>query len=211
MPLLQKHASPLWGIWKIETRWEQLLAQSECPDLYRPFLDQCRSESRKAEWLAVRLLLRELTGRETEIAHRDNGAPYLPDSEYNISISHTKGYAAVILDRAHPVGIDIEYRSERVRRIKSRFLDESECARLAGASTEALLICWSAKETSFKMTGQCTADFRKDLRILSFECFADVGKIDVKEMLTAEIATYEITYAVTPAYVVTYGIACAGK
>ncbi|MDR1603049.1 MAG: 4'-phosphopantetheinyl transferase superfamily protein [Tannerella sp.] len=211
MPLLQKYTSPRWGIWKIEEDWEQLLALFESPALYRPFLDKCRSERRKAEWLAVRLLLRELTGRETAIAYHDNGSPYLPDSEYNISISHTKGHAAVILDCEHSVGIDIEYRSERIQKIKSRFLHESECDRLHNASTEALLICWSAKETAFKMTGQRTADFRKDIRVLSFELSEATGCVDVKEMLTAESTIYMIKYAITPAYVLTYGISPSEK
>jgi phosphopantetheinyl transferase len=209
MPLLQKHTSPRWGIWKIEEGWEQLLAQFECPALYRPFLDKCLSDSRKAEWLAVRLLLRELTGREMTVAYRDNGSPYLPESDCNISISHTRGHAAVILDCAHVVGIDIEYRSERVQRIKSRFLHESERDGLRNASTEALLICWSAKETAFKMTGRRTADFRKDIRVLPpFELSEPSGCVDVKETLTAASAVYGIKYAVTPAYVVTYGISC---
>ncbi|MDR0756614.1 MAG: 4'-phosphopantetheinyl transferase superfamily protein [Tannerella sp.] len=211
MPLLQKHTSPRWGIWRIEEGWEQLLAQSDCPALYRPFLDKCRSDSRKAEWLAVRLLLRELTGRETAIAYHDNGSPYLPESDCNISISHTRGYAAVILDCTHVAGIDIEYRSERVQRIKSRFLHESESDRLNNASTDALLICWSAKETAFKMTGRRTADFRKDIRVLPFELSEASGCVDVKETLTEASTVYRIKYAVTPAYVVTYGIFRAGK
>ncbi|MDR2119714.1 MAG: 4'-phosphopantetheinyl transferase superfamily protein [Tannerella sp.] len=211
MPLLQKYSSPHWGVWKIEECWEQLLTLFESPALYRPFLDKCRSEIRKAEWLAVRLLLRELTSKEASVAYHDNGAPYLLESEYNISISHTKGYAAVILDCVHSVGIDIEYRSERVQRIKSRFLNEDEYDRLNSASTEVLLICWSAKETTFKMTRQRAADFRKDIRILSFELSETTGYIDVKETFTSEAATYRIVYTVTPEYIVTYGISHAGK
>jgi 4'-phosphopantetheinyl transferase EntD len=212
MPLLQKYTSPLWGIWKIEEQWEQLLALSECPALYHSFLDKCKSASRKAEWLAVRLLLRELAGSEITIAYHNNGSPYLPDSEYNISISHTKGYAAVILGRDHPVGIDIEHRSERVQRIRSRFLNEVECDWLNDASTETLLICWSAKETAFKMAKQRTADFRRDIYIHPFELSsAKTGYLTVQETLTVESAIYRLKYAATPAYVVTYGILCAGK
>lgn len=211
MPLLQKHASPLWGIWKIDEHWEQLLALSECPSLYRPFLDRCRSASRKAEWLAARMLLRELTGRETAIAYRGNGAPYLVDAGYHISISHTRGYAAVILDRTHIAGIDIEHRSERVQRVKSRFLSEAECAALHGASTEALLVCWSAKEAAFKMTGRRAADFREDLQILSAGPIESCGTVTVGETRADGPAVYELTYAVTPAYAVAYGLSPAEK
>ncbi|MDR2041705.1 MAG: 4'-phosphopantetheinyl transferase superfamily protein, partial [Tannerella sp.] len=174
MPVLQKSTSPLWGIWKIEERWEELLALSEWPDAYRSFLDSSRSEDRKTEWLAVRMLLRELLGHETRIAYHPQGAPYLPDAPYHISISHTKGYAAVLLHPDHPVGIDIEYRSERIRKLASRFLTEPELQLLGeNPGIAELLTCWSAKETAFKITGQRIADWQKDLHILAGDLFKD--------------------------------------
>ncbi len=45
---------------------------------------------------------------------------------YHISISHTLGYVAVILSRDYEVGVDIEYVSDRVNRISSRFLRDDE-------------------------------------------------------------------------------------
>jgi phosphopantetheinyl transferase len=204
MPVLQKSAAPLWGIWKIEESWEELLALSERPDAYLPFLNGSKSDSRKAEWLAVRMLLRELTGSETEIAYRTSGAPYLPDAPYHIAISHTKGYAAVLLHPNHPAGIDIEYRSERVQKLKSRFLTEPEL-RLLGENpgTAELLICWSAKETAFKMTGQRIADWQKDLHILACHFSPNAGFLTVRETLTPPSVTYQIHYEVTPDFVLT--------
>ena len=98
----------------------------ERPEAYLPILNRYKSEGRKSEWLSVRVLLKELTGSEPDILYHDNGAPYLPESSLHISISHTKGFAAVLLSPNKPVGIDIEYRSERIHRIKSRFLSETE-------------------------------------------------------------------------------------
>ncbi|MDR2139799.1 MAG: 4'-phosphopantetheinyl transferase superfamily protein [Tannerella sp.] len=204
MPVLQKSVFPLWGIWKIEESWEELLALSECPDAYLPFLNGSRSDSRKAEWLAVRMLLKELTGSETRIAYRAGGAPCLPDAPFHISISHTRGYAAVLLHPDHPAGIDIEYRSERIQKLKSRFLSEPEL-RLLGehpGSTE-LLICWSAKETAFKMTGQHFADWQKDLHILACDFSRTHGLLTVKETLTPRSATCQIHYNIAPDFVLT--------
>jgi len=207
MPLLQRHTTPLWGIWKIEERWDSLLAMSDCGERYRSFLDGCKSDRRKAEWLAVRLLLRELIGTEPVIAYRDSGAPYLPDSDYHISISHTKGYAAVILDRDNMAGIDIEHRSDRVQRIKSRFLNVIERDWLDKATAETLLICWSAKETVFKMTGQRVADFRKDILIFPFKHTGNAGYLIAKEMMTEQQQMYRIRYVITRDYVLTTGVA----
>jgi len=204
MPLLQKHLSPLWGIWKIEESWEELLGRLECPETYLPALKRYRSESRKSEWLAVRVLLKELTGREMAISYRDNGAPYLQDSSLHISISHTKGYAAVLLSPDKPVGIDIEYCSERIHRIKSRFLCGEEFQMLGEhPSTNDLLVCWSAKETAFKMTGQQTADLQTDIRIIQFKRAQANGMITIQENLTPQSSVFQIKYIITPKYVVT--------
>ena len=207
MPLLQKQISPLWGIWKIEESWEELFHQFEQTDSFLPFLNKSKSESRKAELLAIRLLLKELTGKETVVSYLDNGAPYLPDSPYHISISHTKGFAAVILSPEKPVGIDIEYISERVHRIKSRFMREDELTLFEKQlTTNDLLICWSAKETAFKMTAQKTADLQKDIQIIGFKPFqnSENGTLTAREYLTPQSSVFQINYMITPDFVVTY-------
>ena len=204
MPLLQKHRSPLWGIWKIEESWEELLRQSAQQEAYLPFLNQRRSETRKSEWLAVRLLLKELTGTETTVLYRDSGAPYLPDSSLHISISHTKGFAAVLLSPDKPVGVDIEYCSERIHRIKSRFLSEDEWNVLGkNPTTNELLVCWSAKETVFKMMEQKTADLQNDIHIIDFKTAYHNGILTVKERLTPRSSVFQVKYMITPDFVVT--------
>ena len=203
MPLLQKHQYPLWGIWKIEENWEALLHQLEQPEAYLPFLNRYKPEGRKSEWLAVRVLLKELTGSEMTISYRDSGAPYLPDSSLHISISHTKGFAAVSLSQDKPVGIDIEYCSERIHRIKSRFLSDTELELLGEQSTKNLLVCWSAKETVFKMLEQKTADMQQDIQIIDFNSANMSGIIMVKETLTSRSTVYQIAYMITPDFVIT--------
>ncbi|MDR2470323.1 MAG: 4'-phosphopantetheinyl transferase superfamily protein [Tannerella sp.] len=204
MPVLLQNVSPLWGIWKIEESWKELLAQSEQPDRYLPFLSSYKSDSRKAEWLAVRLLLKALTGAETTVAYRPDGSPFLPDLSFHISISHTKGYAAVLLHPDRPVGIDIEYCSERIRRVTSRFLDGRELTLLGkNPSTASLLICWSAKETVFKMTGQTAVDWQKDIHILAGDFSRTCGSLTLRETLSSQPVTRRIYYGTTPEYVIT--------
>ncbi|MDR0844639.1 MAG: 4'-phosphopantetheinyl transferase superfamily protein [Tannerella sp.] len=206
MPVLQKYQSPLWGIWKIEERWEELLCLSGRTEEYMPHLQHCKSDSRKSEWLAVRLLLKELCVNAT-IAYHDSGVPYLPDSEYRISISHTKGYAAILLGLDKPVGIDIEYRSERIHKIKTRFLNEKELSVLGeNPETTVLLVCWSAKETAFKMMEQKVADLQNDIHILEFDpLFPSNGYLTVQETLTPQAVVYRIKYTVTQDFVITQG------
>lgn len=203
MPLFEQHESPLWGIWKIDEAWEDLLQLSERSNEYLPILERFTSVRRKAEWLAARLLLKHLLNVEATVAYYETGAPYLLDYPYPISISHTKGYVAVIVGEDMPVGIDIEYQSERVHRIKTRFMNETELAGLDNLCTERLLVCWSAKETAFKMMKQRVVDLQTDLHVVSFETMENRGWLFVKETYTPEQSEYRILYEITPEYVLT--------
>jgi len=111
---------------------------------------------RQRERQAVSCLLQTMTGSETlTIGHAPSGKPFLQaDSEsscnlplLHLSISHTKGYAALLLSETSEVGIDIEYRSDRVERIASRFIRPDEQA----VTTDHKLLLWSAKETVYKL------------------------------------------------------------
>lgn len=163
-----------------------------------------RSASRRLEWLAIRRLLHELIGR-TDICYSADGKPYLPpfgvseriednyiytpddclltdksigdcmnNSPY-ISISHTRNYAAVALSEL-PVGLDIEQRTERVLKVRSRFVSPLEEKDFVSSSAlrqlNALLLLWSAKETMYKLLDNPELDFVQNLEAQPF-CLHD--------------------------------------
>ena len=120
------------------------------------------------ERFASRVLLKELLGEEVRVDYHSTGAPFLACVPLYISISHTKDYVAVILDE-RPTGIDIEYRSDRILKIRSRFMNPEEEAGIdPGHEVEHLLIHWCAKETLFKIIGQEGVDFQKHLHVNPF-------------------------------------------
>ena len=63
MPLLFKHTEPLLGVWKMDETSDELLAMLELQSEYQPFLQQIKTEKRRQEWLASRVLLKELSYR----------------------------------------------------------------------------------------------------------------------------------------------------
>lgn len=204
MSLLHKESAPLWGIWKIEESSNELLSLLDCKQWYLPFLQQHSRENRRREWLAVRVLLKVLLGREVKIGYLEHGSPYLPGEYLHISLSHTKGYAAVLLSENPFPGIDIEYVSERVKKISSRFMSEAELQHVNQAcETTHLLLHWSGKETLFKALQQQEVDFRGDLHIYPFDP-AEMGQFNAKETRTLAQKEYTVNYRVTEAYVVTY-------
>ena len=60
------------------------------------------------------------------IGHAASGQPLLRG--YHVGVTHTKGYAALMLSKSCDVACDIEHFSDRVERIKSKFLRKDEKA-----------------------------------------------------------------------------------
>ncbi|MDR0349473.1 MAG: 4'-phosphopantetheinyl transferase superfamily protein, partial [Tannerella sp.] len=204
--MIEQHNVPLWGVWKIDETWNELLQLFENPGAYARFLAQFKYDGRKAEWLAVRILLKQLLNEEATIAYYETGIPYLPNHPFHISISHTKGHAAVMLDKNKPVGIDIEYHSERIHRIKSRFMNDTELASFSYLNTEQLLVCWSAKETAFKAMQQRVVDLQTNIHIISFQDNGNRGMLTLKETFTQMQANYRVEYRIAPEFVLTYSL-----
>lgn len=134
------------GLWKIEESCDDFFIRYPFLEDYKAMLDKKACESRKLEFLAIRALLYEMTKDVfLEIRHDERGKPVLRG--YHISISHTKGWAALILSKNKSVGVDIEYISDRVSKVKDKFLRADEEA----PDVQSQLVIWSVKETMYKL------------------------------------------------------------
>ena len=139
----------VWGIWRIDESIEDLLAMFHSKESLTDILS-IKSQSRILEKLAVRVLLKELSGNEEYICYEESGKPYLKDRNYHISISHTKGYVAVILSERCSVGIDIEQITDKVRHVQSKYISNKEYIDPEQELIH-LLLHWSAKEAIYKV------------------------------------------------------------
>ena len=194
------------GIWKVEETIGQLRSMFEDFPLYESGLQKFKAEKRQLEWLAVRILLKELLGEEKEIDYLPSGKPFLKDRSAYISFSHTCGYVAVAVHPTKEVGIDIEQYGDRVCRLASRFVREDEMSSVrAENEIYALLLHWSAKETMFKLVDQSDVDFLKHLHILPFIPI-ESGEMEAVEYRTDLHQTFQISYYTHPDYVLT--VAC---
>ena len=151
MPLLKTwtEENGRWGIWQVTETMEELCTCLS-DDVVRQELEGLKASSRKLEYLAVRVLLKTMLGKEVRIGHEPSGKPFLTGGEYHVSISHTKGYVAVGLHESVQPGIDIEAYGERVRKVESRFIREDEMPERARMESREeiykLVLHWSAKE-----------------------------------------------------------------
>lgn len=111
------------GLWKIA---DELHADEVCPQMVCEELKR-KCTRRQKETAAVYALLHAMTGRrDLIIGHNTDGKPTLDG--YIISVSHTIGYASIIMSKTRNVAVDVEYRNNRVFRIVDKFLTKQETA-----------------------------------------------------------------------------------
>lgn len=189
------------GIWKMDETPEELLsADASLSEVYAS-TKSLQSYKRRLEKLSVHALLYEMTGlRGSVISHDALSRPFI--SGYNISISHTRGYAAVIISRAMNVGIDIEYISERVNRVVSKFMRDDEMT----PDTTSRLINWSAKETIYKLFSEEDLQYF-DMRLQPFGV-ENEGFVIVEDLKIPK--RQKVNYRVSDDYVLTYAVRQAG-
>ena len=192
------------GVWKVEETIGQLRSMFKDFSLYESDLQKFKAEKRQLEWLAVRVLLKELLGEEKVIDYLPSGKPFLKDRSACVSFSHTCGYVAVAVHPTKEVGIDIEQYGNRVSRLASRFVREDEMQSVrAGNEIYALLLHWSAKETMFKLMNQSDVDFLDHLHILPF-IPTELGEMEAVEYRTDLHQTFQISYYTHSDYVLTF-------
>ena len=184
---------------------ESLLSRLSFRDKYLPIIEQM-PENRKREWLTIRVLIKELLGEEKEILYNSLGKPYLSDNSFHISISHTKAYAALILNKENEVAIDIEKISSKVENVRKRFVNDVEEKVLSQSNERIhLLLYWSAKESLFKRMNVESVDFKSQLHIQAFEpVIGQWSEFDAYETRTEEQNCFKIKYFVHEDYVLTY-------
>ena len=195
------------GLWQMDESPEQLF------DLYPHLLpyrssldDKYKNDGRKLEFLAIRALMYEmlrvngaskgLLSHAGDFTHNGRGKPLFRG--YHVSISHTKGYAALILSKKSEVAVDIEYMSDRVERIASKFLRKDERA----DSLDAKLVHWCAKETVFKLFSEENLLF-EDMRVKPFDTMADWA-CDVENLKSGKTARVDFELAMD--FVLTYSM-----
>lgn len=143
--LVEKFSTIRIGLWRITESQDELLALGANRQYLRDIVN-IKSSARRLEYLATRALLHDMIGYDVEICHYPSGKPYLNDGR-QVGISHTRGYVAIAVSDEYNVALDIEYLSDRVCRIVSKFLRADEHAE----TTLQKLLVWCAKETLYKL------------------------------------------------------------
>ncbi len=196
----------LLGIWEITETREQLLdmLSVENQEKAHAYLSNLRSKKRQLEWLSIRVVLQTLTNDNKTVKHTSQGQPYLSDNSYQISISHSKDYAVVLLHKHKKVGVDIENYSNRILKIEKRFISDNEYIDPKNRTLH-LILHWCAKETLYKLMDSTKIIFKEHLHIHPFQ-IQNKGVIKACESLSQDTTVFDIYYEVNPNFVITWGM-----
>lgn len=165
----ENFSSARLSLWKITEEEDELLSLAGLSEEDLETFDSFKASQRRKEWLAVRVLLKNMLTDPVKISYYPDGRPFLKNSDQYISISHTKGYAAILLHDEEIPGIDIELETRSAEKVATRILtpEELESSREGELySNSKLLIHWCAKETIFKMVPDHSVSYLKQIRIL---------------------------------------------
>lgn len=168
------------GYWEITETTDQLLSLLAPKDEELNSFLQLRNELRKREWLAARLLLRQMTDNMSKISYDPTGKPLLVNSAGHISISHSSNRVVIYLHPELQPGIDIELITRNVERPARKFLSskELEDSTIGGQlSNKDLMLRWCAKEAVFKMVPYTDIDFASQI-----ECHAPLLKTETGKL-----------------------------
>lgn len=192
-----------FALWEVTEEVDELLEMLDNDPFVIEQISNFTSMKRKLEFLAARCALNQLTGRKNMITYLPTGRPVIEGSDLHISISHTGQWVTVLTHPDKRIGIDIERISDRLVRVKNKFLTEAEL-RFVDFQCEKpqLAIMWATKESLYKLLDTPGIDAQADLHIEPFMTYLD-GRLTAYESKTDAKEHFTVEYLVRPQYVIT--------
>lgn len=170
MPLQELHSIKsgkiaLWHITEDEINLSNELQLEICPK-------NIISSLKRLEWICGRLLLQHLA-TSLDVSYKgiqkdEFGKPFLKQSNYHISLSHSYPFVAAQIHPERSVGIDIEQPKQKLLKIAPRILDEGELKN-AGVDIVKHCVYWCAKEALYKVYGKRGLLFTHHLHLKPFD------------------------------------------
>jgi 4'-phosphopantetheinyl transferase len=195
------------ALWQMTETEEEFFSMAALSEEIKSEVKAFRSETRRKEWLTLRILLKDVLGvaHYDDIVYDEKGKPHLKDGRGHISFSHTRNFAAVMFHRTKNIGIDVETVRERIEKISHKFLNDEERAFIENPKRiDTLHVIWGAKEVLFKMYGKGGLDFKNQMRVHPF--ITGDGNVDAELKTDGEISRYKINYFFTDNLIVVYAI-----
>lgn len=186
-------------LWEITETEEELLSLLPSQAKYHHEVSQFKSEKRRKEWLATRVLFHNTFQPTDRIEYLPNGRPIVSDKQLNISITHSYPYVA-LKSSTQIIGIDLEKINKRASLLVSKFLNEAEISQLRTLKFLqyhiGAVLFWSAKEAAYKTLDAPNINIKKGIQI-------NVTDTTINAYIPSLNLTLPISYHITSDYVLT--------
>ena len=157
------------GLWSIEEDYDTLYNKVQSYGFDMSIISPYKSEIKRIQWLAARMLFHELDPQIKKIYYKENGAPYITNGAF-ISMSHSNKMVSVIIDNQVDTGVDIQFSSHKILNIKEKFASINELNYVK--AHDAMIqfgIIWSAKEAVYKRMKIEGLIFSQEIEIEKFD------------------------------------------
>ncbi len=158
-----------------------------------------KNERRQREWLAVRMLLKQINCEAEQISYEESGKPIINHHKYShISISHSDRFAGIMVHQQDHVGIDIENINRDFNRVAKKYLSEKELT-LSETIDNGKALFWCIKEAAYKISGSEGINFIDQIQIEKESTSAFNVKIKLKQNLA-----FQVHYFIIDDQIITY-------
>lgn len=164
-----------------------------------------KSDHRKKEKLAAKILIGQLLGKDTQIIYDVHGKPFIGNSNCHLSISHSHGHLAVIVNEANSTGIDIQKFTPKISSIRKKFMSEAELKSISGLPEELEMqhVIWGAKECMYKEFGKEGIIFSEQMRCEPFN-YTIKGVLNASLETKNTLKNYKIAYKKSGDFMLVY-------
>jgi phosphopantetheinyl transferase (holo-ACP synthase) len=157
------------GIWEITEDYDSLYSRLNLEEDEIETLNSFKSQGRKLEWLSVRVLINDLTEKESRIIYNEGRKPFLKGNSFHISISHSYNLTSILISKTKRVGIDLEKMSHKISALSFKFINEQELITSDPDQIRYhLYLHWCAKEAIYKICDKQDINFRENVTIFPF-------------------------------------------
>jgi len=163
--------------------------------------------NRKLEWVASRYLLSTLESKKRKRSCNlkdKNGKPFLKDSKYHISLSHSGDFVAAAISKRE-IGIDIQNISEKVGKIKKKFLSPDELQK-CDDNLVKMNKYWTAKEALYKAYGKKGLAFIENIVVTPYRDKKSYSKSKGFVLIKNEKKKYSLISKKINNYMLTFAI-----
>ncbi|MFN3850742.1 MAG: 4'-phosphopantetheinyl transferase family protein [Spirosomataceae bacterium] len=160
------------AVWQITESHDELLSLLPSTILTDAELASIAHPQKQVEFFCSRLcisyLAKQIGFRYLGIKKDEYGKPFLVGSDWQMSLTHTTKFVAVVMHPTKSLGIDLEKPNPKLLKIGNRLFSDNEMD-FVGYDLDKLCMLWSAKEALYKLYGKRGIFFRENLFVDEFD------------------------------------------